>query len=221
MLGLLLLSASSILQGCLAIAWLGVVGADVMRSSDIEFESFENSWAVAPHEEQDLGRLESVAVMPFTGDPMMAERWAAVFRIMTDLRVVSLSDETQAEEIQYTQTKPGHVRTASSVDCVLIGNVSGQVPKTSFAGLKEMSSQKLSLHLLSKSGTLLWKTELLYTMTKGSKDLDEKMVTNALLTHVRAHANEVRFDELGLRKQRAMAESPRDESSPSLAQVRQ
>lgn len=220
-LGLLLLSASSTIQGCLAIAWLGAVGVDMTQTSDIEFDSFENSWVVAPQEQQDLGRMKSVAVMPFAGDPMMAERWAAVFRVMTDLRVVSPSDETQLEEIQHSQVKPGQRRTGSSVDCMLIGNVSGQEPKKTFAGLKERSSQRLSLHLLSQSGTLLWKTELLYTIAKGSKDLDEEIVTKALLAHVQAHAHEVGFAELGVKKPPTTAGSPRDALSLSMAQPHQ
>ena len=48
-LGLLLLAAMA-MQGCLAIVWLGAVGIDVSRTSDIEFRSFENSWVVGPQE---------------------------------------------------------------------------------------------------------------------------------------------------------------------------
>ena len=85
----------------------------------------------------------------------------------------------------------------SQVDCVLIGRVAGQEPKRSFAGLKESSSQRLYLYLMSDSGTVIWKTELVYTIVKGAKDLDEEMVTKALLTHVRAQANELGLAELG------------------------
>jgi hypothetical protein len=52
-LGLLLLAAMA-MQGCLAIVWLGAVGIDVTRTSDIEFQSFENSWVVGPQERQHL-----------------------------------------------------------------------------------------------------------------------------------------------------------------------
>jgi len=69
---------------------------------------------------------------------------------------------------------------------VLIGHVIGQAPQKSFVGLKEHSSQRLHLQLLSDSGTLMWKTELPYTIITGAKGLDEEMVTKALLTHVRA-----------------------------------
>ena len=91
LLGPLLLSALA-MQGCLGIVWLGAAWIDSTRTSDIEFQAFENSWVVASHERQYLGSVQSIAVMPFGGDPVMAERWAAVFRDMTDLRVVSPSD---------------------------------------------------------------------------------------------------------------------------------
>ena len=72
--------------------WLGTVGIDRTRTSDIEFQSFENSWVVAPQERQHLGLVKSIAVMPFVGGPVMAEWWTSVLREMTDLRVVSPSD---------------------------------------------------------------------------------------------------------------------------------
>ena len=66
-LGLLLFSALA-MQGCLAVVWLGAVGIDVTRTSDIEFQSFENSWLGAPHGRQHLASVKSIAVMPFVGD---------------------------------------------------------------------------------------------------------------------------------------------------------
>jgi hypothetical protein len=84
------------MQGCMGIVWLGAVGIDRARTSDIEFQSFENSWVVEPQERQHLGLVKSIAVMPFVGDPVMAERWTAVLREMTDLRVVSLSGAIQS-----------------------------------------------------------------------------------------------------------------------------
>jgi hypothetical protein len=210
LLGLLLLSALA-MQGCLGIVWLGAVGIDRARTSDIEFQSFENSWVVAPQERQHLGLVKSIAVMPFVGDPVMAEQWAAVFREITDLRVVGPSDATR-----YAVSDHGQIGLAqrmgaeSQVDCVLIGNVAGQEPKRSFAGLKESSSQRLYLHLMSRSGTLMWKTELSYTIVKGAKDLDEEMVTKALLNHVRAHVNELGLAELRATTMQAASQSTRE-----------
>lgn len=216
-LGLLLLSALA-MQGCLAVVWLGAVGIDMTRTSDIEFQSFENSWVVAPQERQHLGLVKSIAVMPFVGDPMMAERWTAVFREMTDLRVVSPSDATRYGVSDHGQIGLAQWMSAESrVDCVLIGNVAGQEPKRSFAGLKESSMQRLYLHLVSDSGTLMWKTELPYTIAKGAKDLDEEVVTKALLTHVRAHANELGLAELGATTMQAASRSLRDASDNQMA----
>jgi hypothetical protein len=138
----------------------------------------------------------------------MAERWIAVLREMTDLRVISLSDATRSGVFDHGQMEVAQRISAKfHVDCVLIGNVAGQEPQKSFAGLKESSSQRLYLHLMSDSGTLLWKTELSYTIVKGAKDFDEAMVTRALLTHVRAHANELALAELGTRNQQAASRS--------------
>lgn len=160
--------------------WLGAVGVDVIRNSDIEFQSFENSWVVAPEERRRLASVKSIAVMPFAGDSVMAERWAAVIREMTDLRVVSPPDMTRYEISDRRQT--GLIQRIGAelhVDCVLIGNVTGQEPMKGFVGLKKSSSQRLSLQLVSAEGILMWKTELPFTMVKGTKGMDEEFVTGA------------------------------------------
>jgi hypothetical protein len=72
------------MQGCLAMVWLGAVGVDMTRTSEIEFQPFEKTWMVALQERPQLGVVKSIEVMPFVGDPVMAERWTAVFREMTD-----------------------------------------------------------------------------------------------------------------------------------------
>lgn len=197
-LGLLFLSAMA-MQGCLAIVWLGAVGVDMTRTSEIEFQPFENTWMVALQERQQLGVVKSIAVTPFAGDPVMAERWTAVFREMTDLRVVGPSDATEHRISEQRQIGPGQRSVESQVDCVLIGKVADQEPTKTFAGLKESSSRRLYLHLVSDSGSLIWKTELPYAIAKGAKDLDEEVVMKALLTHVRAHAGDIGLAELGLR----------------------
>ena len=216
-LGLLLLSALA-MQGCMAIAWLGAVGIDRTMSSDIEFRPFENSWVVAPQERQHLVSMKSIAIIPFTGDPVMAERWAAVFREITDLRVVSPSDATQSGVPDHGQK--GSVRrmsVESQADCVLIGNVAGQAPQKSFAGLKERSSHRLYLQLVSDSGTFLWKTELPFAIVTGAKDLNEDMVTKALLAHVSAYAHELGFAGQGIFNQRTVSRSLHDASDHQMA----
>ena len=181
----------------MALMWLGAVGIDKTRSSDIEFQSFENSWAFVPQKRQQAGLVKSIAVMPFVGDSAMAERWTAVFRAMTELRVVSLSDPTRYAASDHGQIGLAQrISAESQVDCVLFVNVTDQAPQENFAGFKETSSRRLYLQLVSAEWTLMWKTKLLFTIVKGTKDLDEEMETHRLLTHVKAHANELGLAEL-------------------------
>ncbi len=216
-LGLLLLSALG-MQGCLAMVWLGTVGIDVIRTSDIEFQPFENSWLVAPQERQHLASMKSIAVMPFAGDPVMAERWTVVFRETTNLRVVSPFDATR-----YAISDRGQIELAQrigaelQVDCVLIGNVTGQEPQKSFVGLKESSSRRLYLQMVSAEGTLMWKTELPFMTVKGTKGMDEEFVTQALLTHVRSQATELGLAELGATAIQAALRSVRDTPDNQMA----
>jgi hypothetical protein len=173
---------------------------------------------VTPQERQATGLVESITVMPFVGDSVMAERWTAVFREMTDLHVVSQSDTTRYgvpdhEQIGLAQK----ISTEFHVDCVLFGSVAGQESKKSFAGFKESSSQRLYLYLISASGALMWKTELSYTIVMGAKNLDEEMVTKALLTHVKAHAHELGLAELGATTMQASSRSLRDTSENQVA----
>jgi len=216
-LGLLLLSSLG-MQGCLAMVWLGAVGFDVTRTSDIEFQPFENSWWVVPQERQHLASVKSIAVMPFVGDPVMADRWAAVFRETTDLRVVSPSDETRYEISDHRQREQAQrIGAELQVDCVLIGNVTGQEPQKSFVGFKESSSRRLYLQMVSAEGILMWKTELPFTMVKGAKGIDEKFVTQALLTHVRSQATELGLSGLGVTTIQAALRPLRDTPDNKMA----
>ena len=209
-LGLLLLSALG-MQGCLAVVWLGAVGIDVTRTSDIEFQPFENSWWVVPQERQHLAPVKSIAVMPFVGDPVMAERWTTVFRETTDLRVVTPSDGAGYEISDHGQIELAQrIGAELHVDCVLIGNVTGQEPQKRFVGFKESSSRRLYLQMVSAEGTLMWKTELPFTMVKGTKGMNEELVTQALLTHVRSQANELGLADLGATTKQAALRSFRD-----------
>ncbi len=72
--GLLLLSAMA-MQGCLAAVWLGAVVIDVTRTSEIEFQSFENLCLVAPEERKRLASVKSNAVMPGLVLPRNEWRW--------------------------------------------------------------------------------------------------------------------------------------------------
>lgn len=215
--GLLLLSAIA-MQGCLAAVWLGAVGVDMIRNNDIEFQSFENSWLVAPDERKYLGSVKSIAVMPFSGDSIMAERWAAVIRETTDLRVMRPSDVNRYEISDRRQIELAQrIGAELHVDCVLIGNVTGQEPMKGFVGLEKSSSQRLYLQLVSAEGILMWKTELPFTVAKGTKGMDEEFVTQALLTHVRSQVNELGLAELMATTMQAAPRSLPDTSDIQMA----
>ena len=206
------------MQGCLAAVWLGAVGMDMVRTSDIEFHPFENSSVLVLQERQHLARVKSIAVIPFGGDPVMAERWTAVLQQLNELRVVSPSNVTRQGHLNATTEFPNRltnqqIRLAQEmsaeyqVDCVLIGNVAAREPQSSLAGLKTSSSRRLYLYLVSPEGSLMWKTELPFTLAKGAKDLNEEMMTRALLAHVRAHANELGLADLQARNQQTASRS--------------
>ena len=149
---------------------------------------------------------------------MMAERWTAVFRETTDLRVVSPSDATRYEISDHGQIELAQrIGAELQVDCVLIGNVTGQEPQKSFVGLKESSSRRLYLQMVSAEGTLIWKTELPFTMVEGTKSMDEGFVTQALLTHVRLQATELGLADLGATTIQAALQSLRDTSDNQMA----
>jgi hypothetical protein len=206
------------MQGCLAVVWLGAVGVDVTRTSDIEFQPFENSWWGATQERQHLASLKSIAVMPFLGDPAMAERWTAVFRETTGLHVVSPSDENRYEISDHGPIELAQrIGAKLHVDCVLIGNVTGQEPQRSFVGLKKSSSRRLYLQMVSVEGILMWKTELPFTMVEGTKGMDEEFVTQALVTHVRSQANEIGLDDFGATTIQAALRSLRDTPDDQMA----
>ena len=63
----------------------------------------------------------------------------------------------------------------------------------------------------------MWKTELSYTTVKGVKDLDEEMVTKTLLTHVRAHVNDLGLAELGAITMHTASRSSRDTPDEQMA----
>ena len=212
------------MQGCLAVVWLGAVSVDVMRTSNIEFQPFENSWWVATQERQHLAPVKSIAVLPFLGDVTMAERWTAVFRETTDLHVVIPSDENRYEISDHGQIELAQrIGAELHVDCVLIGNVTGQEPQRSFVGLKESSSRRLYLQMVSAEGTLIWKTELPFTMVEGTKSMDEEFVTQALVTHVRSQINELGLADFGATTiqaaLRSLHDTPNDQMAPPIVRL--
>jgi hypothetical protein len=159
----ILFSPAILLQGCGALAWLGIVCADVARCSDVKFESFEHSW-VAPPEERQEAHLKQLAVAPFVGDIRMAEWWATVLSQGTKRQVISpaevrshvspnvLTQLTQSTTEQDAIALAPQLSRDIQVDAVLFGRVVGEPPQTTFFGLKERYPQRLFLHLVSAEG---------------------------------------------------------------------
>lgn len=206
--GILLFSAI-LMQGCSVLAWVGIVSTDVALSSDVEFESFEQAW-VAPPEARQQVPLKHIAVAPFVGDLRMADWWATVLGQATDRHVISpaevashlpanvLTQMTQSTTDQDDIALAPQVSRDTQADAVLFGRVVSKPPQKAFWGSKERYPKRLYLHLISAEGTLLWKAELPFAVVKGTKEVDEEVVKRVLLTHVRTHAKELGWTELGL-----------------------
>jgi hypothetical protein len=206
--GILFFSAF-LMQGCSVLAWIGAICADVVRCSDVEFESFEQAW-VAPPEVRQQVPLKHIAVAPFVGDLRMADWWATVLGQATDRHVISPAEVANhlpaivLTQITQSTTDQDDISLAPLVswdiqaDAVLFGRVVSKPPQKTLWGWKERYPKRLYLHLVSAKGTLLWKAELPFAVVKGTEEVDEEIVKRVLLTHVRTHAKELGWTELGL-----------------------
>ena len=206
----LLISGAVSLQGCLAVAWVAVVGFDSLRTSDLTFWPFEQSW-VAPQQQGPVSdpnfKVTSVAVLPFNGDAEMGTRLAEVLQQETSLRVEG-PDRTAAEmssagPLTSDTDDTGRASIAKAVtqelnvDTVLVGRVAESPSHPSDWGWKEEEKRRLFLYLLDHDGHLLWKDELPFTITKGTKPPIETSVQTSLAHHVRDHVQQLGLDELG------------------------
>lgn len=209
-LGLAVLPSVALMQGCLAAVWLGAVGTDMGRRSDVEFQPFENSW-VAPRtvwRQQDS--MSSLAVAPIVKDTPMAARLTVVLQQATDLHVISPSEvfkrvplDTMAGGLggltDQDEMDLAHRITAGlGVDCVLFVREVEGLPQKSFWGWKQRHSNRLYLHLVNAEGSLVWKDELPFNVVEGQKALEEEWVRQALRIHVLAQLNKLRLAEAGL-----------------------
>jgi hypothetical protein len=206
--GMLLFSAM-LMQGCSVLAWIGAICTDVVRCSDVEFESFEQAW-VAPPEVRQQVPLKHIAVAPFVGDLRMADWWATVLGQATDRHVISPAEVANhlpanvLTQITQSTTNQDDIALAPQIsrdiqaDAVLFGRVVSKPPQKAFWGSKERYPKRLYLRLISAEGTLLWKAELPFAVVKGTKEIDEEVVKRVLLEHVRTHAKELGWTELGL-----------------------
>lgn len=199
-----ILACSLLLQGCLAAAWVAAVGVDSLRTGDITFRPFEQSWvsqsAPAP-EDPDPLLLTSVALSPVEGDAEMGARLAQVLRQQTALRVESTARLDR--EIAVPTTDDGRAALAKdltrelAVDAVLFGRVAGAPAHPSDWGWTHEESRRLYLYLVDHDGRLLWRDELPFTVVTGSKPPIEHAVQTSLTHHLMDHVRDLGLDELG------------------------
>ncbi len=161
----------------------------------------------------------------------MAERWIAVLQHMTDLRVVSLSGATRQGHLNVNlKFSPRsadlgqiglakRISTEFQVGLRAVGECGRSRGADASCGITGEFPTEALLHLISAEGSLLWKTELPYMIVKGAIDLDEEMVTHALLIHVLAQANEVGLAELGAGHRQAASRFLRDRSDHQQTQL--
>jgi len=198
------------LQGCRAVGWLAIVRIDSLRTTDVTFWPFERSW-VAPqdqHADSDPRvKVTSVAVLPFDGDAQMGTRLADVRKQESSLRV-ERPDRTAAEISSPAPRMSGTTDSSRTslakavtrelnVDTVLFGHVAESPSHPSDWSWKEEEDRRLFLYLLDHDRNLLWKDELPFTGTTGTKPPLEASLQTSLAQHLRDHVQELGHDELG------------------------
>lgn len=201
-----------VLQGCaLAVVWVGAVGFDNARRSNIEFHPFENSWLASSEQRQEP--LASIAVLPFPGQTPMAERWTTLLEGTTELQVIGPAEVTRlaGEEAvaDFTQSRDESDAARSAVelsdrlrvDALLFGRVDVTGQEESFGGIQTKQDRRLYLYLTKKDGTLLWKDELPFTVVQGDKKLDqvdEEWTQRRMVWQVLDHARKIGLAGVGL-----------------------
>jgi len=206
----LVVTGSFLLQGCLAGVWVALVAVDTMRSSNITFWPFEQSWVAQQDQSSDAAhnsKVTSVAVLPVEGDPEMGARLATLLQQETTLRVESpatvedgdsAADPRSAEADDADRSALAKAVTRDlGVDTILVSRVAGSPSHPADWGWKAEGSRRLYLYLVNHEGHLLWKDELPFTLVKGSTPPLEASVQIDLSHHVMQHVKELRLDELG------------------------
>ena len=206
----LVVTGSFLLQGCLAGAWVALVAVDSMKSSNVTFEPFEQSWVAQQDQSSDAvpnPKVTSVAVLPVEGDPEMGARLATLLQQETTLRVESPA--TVADGVTGADPRSANADDADrsalakeitrdlDVDTILVSRVAGSPSHPSDWGWKAEGSRRLYLYLVNHDGHLLWKDELPFTLVNGSTPPLEASVQIDLAHHVMQHVKALRLDELG------------------------
>ena len=219
----LVVTGSFLLQGCLAGAWVAMVAVDSMRSSNVTFEPFEQSWVAQQDQSNDAAhnlKVTSVAILPVEGDPEMGVRLATLLQQETALRVelptsieagVTGADQRSAEADDADRSALAKEVTRDlGVDTVLVSRVAASLPShPSDWGRKTEGSRRLYLYLVNRDGHLLWKDELPFTLVNGSTLPQEASVQTDLSNHVMQHVKELRLDELGYLPKKTLYRIPK------------
>ena len=206
----LVVTGSFLLQGCLAGAWVALVAVDSMKSSNVTFEPFEQSWVAQQDQSSDAvpnPKVTSVAVLPVEGDPEMGARLATLLQQETTLRVESPA--TVADGVTGADPRSANADDADrsalakeitrdlGVDTILVSRITESPSHPSDWGWKAEGSRRLYLYLVNHDGHLLWKDELPFTLVNGSTPPLEASVQIDLAHHVMQHVKALRLDELG------------------------
>lgn len=216
-------TGSLLLQGCFAGAWVAAVAVDSMRSSNVTFEPFEQSWVAKKQgQSSDSTRnsnVTSVAVLPVEGDPEMGAWLVTLLQQETALRVeapmpgateISAHDPGSATADDADRSILAKEVTRSlNVDTVLVSRVAAGSPlHPSDWGRKAEDSRRLYLYLLNRDGQLLWKDELPFMLEKSSTSQQDASMQTDLSDHVMQHVKELRLDELGYLPKKTVHRSP-------------
>jgi hypothetical protein len=218
----LVVTGSFLLQGCLAGAWVALVSLDSMKSSNVTFGPFEQSWVIPQDQLSDAVKnlkVTSIAVLPIEGDPEMGARLATLLEQETALRVevptsiaagaTAVDPRSANADDADRSTLAKEVTRDLGVDTVLVGRVAGSPSHPSDWGWKAEGSRRLYLYLMNRDGHLLWKDELPFTMVKGFSSQQEASVQTDLSDHVMQHVKELRLDELGYLPKKTIYKIPK------------
>src|SRR5436853_7473928 len=210
LLALSVVACGGLMQGCLGAAWLVAVGTDLVRSSDVEFQPFQNSWVAPSATWHERGSMTSVAVTPVEVNTAMAFLLTTILQQATDLHVFSPSEVTTGLQLQEKTegtasisaqndvTAVQRITATLGVDCVLFVREVEELSQESFWGWKQRYSNRLYLELVTAEGVHLWRDELPFIVVKGTKALEEEWVKQALETHLVAQLNKIGLATLGL-----------------------
>jgi hypothetical protein len=197
----LVIATTVVQQGCIAAAWVAAVCTDSLRSGDVEFQPFEESW-VAGDRSLAAGNqaLRSLALMPVDGDEAMGDRLSKLLERETTLRVVMPTTRPSMPVEAGDHERAVLVRELSrklDVDAILYGHVVCAAPHSSTWGWKTQESRRLFLYMIDHDGQLLWKDELPFLVVTSDKAAPEELVQKSFTRHFMDHVHAMKLDEAG------------------------